>query len=93
MPRRLTVVLSQGQSLNPAKRKLEEDVVAQLVVEGGVEVTVIPNLYDLTPDGTGILALQGITGDMVVLSWLFPAPHIGRSTARASAGKVGTTLL
>jgi NAD-dependent dihydropyrimidine dehydrogenase PreA subunit len=93
MPRRLTVVLSQGQSLNPAKRKLEEDIVAQLVVEGGVEVTIIPNLYDLTPDGTGILALQGITGDMVVLAWLFPRAAHWTLDRQGIRGKVGTTLL
>jgi NAD-dependent dihydropyrimidine dehydrogenase PreA subunit len=93
MPRRLTVVLSQGQSLNPAKRKLEEDLVGQLVVEGGVEVTVIPNLYDLAPDGTGILALQGITGDMVVLSWLFPRAAHWTLDRQGIRGRVGTTLL
>jgi NAD-dependent dihydropyrimidine dehydrogenase PreA subunit len=93
MPRRLTVVLSQGQSLNPAKRKLEEDIVAQLVVEGGVEVTVIPNLYDLAPDGTGVLALQGITGDMVVLAWLYPRAAHWTLDRHGIRGTVGTTLI
>ena len=69
MPR-LTIVISQGQSNNPAKRRLEETLVGTLLLEPGLEVTVIPNLYDLAPDGTGMLCLQGITGDMVVLSWL-----------------------
>lgn len=72
MAKRITVVVSQGQSANPAKRKLEEDLVSALLFEPGVEVTVIPNLYDLTPDGTGMLCLRGIMGDMILLSWLFP---------------------
>src|SRR5687768_3202120 len=72
MPKRISVVISQGQSANPAKRKLEEDLVAALLFEPGVEVTVIPHLYDLKPDGTGMLCLQGIMGDMILLSWLFP---------------------
>ena len=33
MARKLTVVVSQGQSANPAKRKLEEDLVAGLLFE------------------------------------------------------------
>lgn len=71
MPKRIAVVVSQGQSQNPAKRGLEEDIVAALIMEPGVDVTVIPNLYDLKPDGTGMLALQGIKGNMIVLSWLY----------------------
>ncbi|HEV7224261.1 MAG TPA: ferredoxin family protein, partial [Pirellulales bacterium] len=72
MTKKLTVVISQGQSANPVKRKLEEDLVGALLFERGLEVTVIPHLYDLAPDGTGMLCLQSIPGDVVVLSWLFP---------------------
>jgi NAD-dependent dihydropyrimidine dehydrogenase PreA subunit len=71
MAKRIAVVVSQGQSANPAKRGLEEDIVAALLMESGVEVTVIPHLYDLKSDGTGMLALQGNSGDMLVLSWLY----------------------
>ncbi len=91
MARKLTVVISQGQSANPAKRKLEEDVVAGLLFERGVEVTVVPNLYDLTPDGTGMLCLQGISGDMVVVSWLFSRAAfwtLDRNGIRGREGKV-----
>src|SRR5690349_18742919 len=69
--KRIAVVVSQGQSANPAKRQLEEDIVAGLLMEPGVDVVVIPHLYDLKPDGTGLLALQGIMGNVVVLSWLY----------------------
>src|SRR5436190_21685861 len=69
--KRIAVVVSQGQSANPAKRQLEEDIVAGLLMEPGVDVVVIPHLYDLKPDGTGLLALQGIPGNMIVLSWLY----------------------
>ena len=90
---RLTVVVSQGQSNNPAKRGLEENLVAALLMEKGIDVTVIPNLYDLQPDGTGMLCLSGITGDMVIASWLYPrAAHwiLDRHDIR---GRVGETLL
>ena len=71
MAKRIAVVISQGQSANPAKRQLEEDIVAGLLMEPGIDVVVIPHLYDLTPDGTGLLALNGIMGNMMVLSWLY----------------------
>src|SRR6187549_1197494 len=93
MARKLTVVVSQGQSANPAKRKLEEDLVAGLLFERGLEVTVIPNLYDLTPDGTGMLCLQGITGDMVVVSWLFSRAAFWTLDRNGIRGREGKTLL
>jgi Pyruvate/2-oxoacid:ferredoxin oxidoreductase delta subunit len=69
---RLTVVLSQAQGKDPRKRSLEESIVAALIMESGLDVSVIPYLYDLGPDHTGRLFLEGVTGDMVVLSWLYP---------------------
>jgi NAD-dependent dihydropyrimidine dehydrogenase PreA subunit len=71
MAKRIAVVVSQGQSANPAKRQLEEDIIAGLLMEPGVDVVVIPHLYDLKPDGTGLLALRGIMGNMIVVSWLY----------------------
>lgn len=72
MAKKIKVVISQGQSNNPKKRKLEEDLVAGLLFEPGIEVAIVPHLYDLDPNGTGMLCLQGISGDMIVLSWLYP---------------------
>src|SRR5215471_8128863 len=69
---RLTVVLSQAQGKDPRKRALEESLVAALIMESGLDVSVIPYLYDLGPDHTGRLFLEGVAGDMVVLTWLYP---------------------
>ena len=69
---RLTVVLSQAQGKNPAKRALEESIAAALIMEPGLDASIIPYLYDLGPDHTGRLFLEAVKGDMVVLSWLFP---------------------
>lgn len=93
MPKKLTVVISQGQSANPIKRKLEEDLVGGLLFERGIEVTVVPHLYDLTPDGTGMLCLQSIPGDMVVLSWLYPRAAFWTLDRNGIRGRFGTTLL
>lgn len=93
MPTKLTVVISQGQSASPVKRKLEEDIVAGLLFERGIEVTVIPHLYDLAPDGTGMLCLQSISGNMVILSWLYPRAAHWTLDRNHIHGRVGTTLL
>jgi NAD-dependent dihydropyrimidine dehydrogenase PreA subunit len=69
---RLTVVLSQAQGRHPAKRALEEEIVAALLMEPGIEAAVVPYLYDLGKDHTGRLFLESIRGDMVLLSWLYP---------------------
>src|SRR6266852_1323950 len=69
---RLTVVLSQAQGKHPAKRALEESIVAALILESGLDVSGVPHLYDLGPEHTGRLFLESVPGDMVVLSWLFP---------------------
>jgi len=69
---RLTVVLSQAQGKNPAKRALEESVAAALIMESGLDVSIVPYLYDLDPEHTGRLYMESIGGDMVVLSWMYP---------------------
>lgn len=69
---RLTVVLSQAQGKNPARRALEESIAAALIMESGLDVSIVPYLYDLDPEHTGRLFLESIQGDMVVLAWMFP---------------------
>lgn len=69
---KLTVVLSQAQGKHPAKRSLEESLAAALIMEPGLDVSIVPHLYDLDPHHTGRMFLEGIKGDMVVLSWLYP---------------------
>ena len=69
---RLTVVLSQAQGKHPAKRALEESITAALIMEPGLDVSVVPYLYNLSPDHTGRLYLESVQGDMVVLAWMYP---------------------
>src|SRR5262249_17457488 len=47
-------------------------IVAALILEPGLDVSVIPYLYDLGPDHTGRLFLEGVGGDLVLLTWLYP---------------------
>lgn len=90
---RLTVVVSQAQGRNPEKRKLEEDIITQLMLERGIDVLVVPHFYDLTNDSTAMLALRQINGHAVIASWLFPrAAHwlLDRNDIR---GRMGSVLL
>jgi NAD-dependent dihydropyrimidine dehydrogenase PreA subunit len=93
MGKRITVVISQGQSANPDKRGLEEALVGALLTEPGVEVVVIPHLYDLSAGSTGMLCLEGITGDVIVLSWLYPRAAHWTLDRHGIRGHFGETLL
>lgn len=93
MAHRLTVVVSQSRSQNPKKRALEEEIVAGLLGERGIDVTVVPNLYDLKADGTGMLCLSGISGDVVVCSWLFPRAARWILDRNKICGHEGVSLL
>ena len=87
----LTVVISAGQSRNPEKRSLEEGIAEGAAKLPGVQVLRIPHLYDLTPNGESFAALKSITGDMVVLCWLFDrATHwtLDRNGVRGQVGQV-----
>ncbi len=91
--KRISVVLSQGQSQNPAKRQLEEDIVAGLLMEPGIDLVIVPHLYDLRADGTGMLALQGIGGNLIVLGWLYERAIRWTLDRCGIRGQEGLTLL
>src|SRR5688572_12895348 len=93
MAKRIAVVLSQGQSQHPAKRQLEEDIAAALLMEPGIDLVIVPHLYDLKPDGTGTLALTNIKGNMIVLAWLFDRATRWTLDRMGIRGKEGTSLL
>ncbi len=90
---RLTVVLSQAQGKNPARRALEESIAAALIMEPGLDVSIVPYLYDLGPDHTGRLFLESVQGDMVVLSWLFPRAAFWLLDRDGIRGQQGETLI
>ena len=93
MAKKITAVISQGQSQHPGKRGLEEELVARLLIEPGIEVTVVPHLYDLSADGTGVLCLQGVTGDLVLFSWLYERASRWILNRNDIRGHEGQTLL
>lgn len=89
--RRLTVVISQGQSRNPQKREVEETIAARAILDRRIDAVVIPHLYDLAAGSESFQRLRKIDGPMVVLGWLFPrAIHwvLDRQGIRGQFGEV-----
>ena len=68
---KVTVVISQGQGRNPVRRQLEEDIATMLLTEPDVDVSLVPHLYDMAHDHTGLLFLRSVPGNLIVLSWLY----------------------
>ncbi len=70
MAARIPVVLSQAAVAGPDARQLEEDLVAELMIERGVDISVVPDLTHLRDGSTGLVCLQGIKSDWILLTWL-----------------------
>jgi len=91
--KKITVVISQAPGRNPAKRQLEEELAAALLVENDVDVSLVPHLNDLTADHTGLLYLRRVPGDVVILSWLYPRAARWILDRNGVKGQVGISLL
>lgn len=90
---KLTVVISQAQGKNPARRGLEEELAAALIMQSDVNVSLVPHLYDLSHDHSGMLFLQGVPGPLLVLSWLYPRAARWTLDRAGVKGWAGRTLL
>jgi NAD-dependent dihydropyrimidine dehydrogenase PreA subunit len=89
--RLLTVIVSQGQSRNPEKRDLEKAIADTCATIPGVNVVIVPHLYDLAYDSETYQKLRSIEGDMVLLAWLYDrAAHwvLDRNAVRGQVGEV-----
>ena len=93
MPRRFTVVVSQAQSQNPKKRAIEEAIVGNLLGERGVDVAVVPHLYDLQGDTPEVVGLQSLASDLIVCSWLYPRAVRWTLDRHGVRGREGESLI
>ena len=91
--KKLTVVISQSASKNPANRNLEETIAAELIMKSDVDVSLVPHLYDMSHDHTGMLFLRSVPGDLVLLSWLYPRGARWTLDRAGIRGHEGQTLL
>lgn len=86
-----TVVVSKGQSRNPKKRELEQAIAEAAGGLEGVDVLVIPHLYDLPRDSESYRALAAIESNLIVVSWIYSrAAHwvLDRNGIRGQVGEV-----
>lgn len=91
--KKITVVISQGQSKNPVKRQLEETLATELIMDDQIDVSLVPHLYDMSADHTGMLFLRSVPGDLIVLSWLYPRGARWTLDRAGVKGQEGLTLL
>lgn len=91
--KKLTVVISQSQGKNPRKRQLEEEIAAALIMDPNVDVSLVPHLYDMNAEHTGLLHLRSMPGDLVVLAWLYPRAIRWTLNRQKVQGQEGVSLL
>ena len=85
----MIVVISQSATNQPQLRDYEEQLVAYLLLEARCEVNLIPDLNILDQDSTGLLCLEGIKGDMALLSWNEPAGAHALLESHGIHGRLG----
>ena len=71
---KLTIVLFQDRTIHSVQQQMEQALLAALAHRQGVDVAILPHIYDLAADGLGMRFLRRVPGDLVVLGWLYPRP-------------------
>ncbi len=89
----ITVVVSRGQSRNPDKRALEQAIANAAEKLDGVDVVVIPHLYDLARNGDSYQQLAQLDSDLIVVSWIFPCAAHWVLDRNGIQGQTGEVLL
>ena len=70
MAAKIPIVFSQGTNIGPQQRDHEETLIAELLMEDRIEVSLITALDQLEDDDTDRLCLLGFQGDFVLMSSL-----------------------
>jgi len=92
MADRIAVILSKNRDSSTEQQQLERKLLAALASRPGVDVTVIPHLYDLSPDGPAVQLLRSLPEEMIVLSWLYPRAAYWVLDANGVKGRLGPTF-
>jgi len=90
---KITVVICQAQGRNPVKRQMEEDILTALIADPGVDVSLVPHLYDMPHDHSGTLFLKSVPGTLIVLGWLYERATRWTLDRAGVRGHEGTTLI
>ena len=65
----MAIVLSQTDKPSTDLRDFEEELVAILLMKDGVEVSIIGDIANIEPDSTDALCLEGVRGNLFLVSW------------------------
>ena len=65
MPERITVVVSHAAKANATQRDFAEKIIADLLTQDSVDLTLIEEISSLAQETTGLLCLEGIRGSVV----------------------------
>jgi len=65
----LAIVLSQTDQPSTELRDFEEELVAILLMKDGLEVSIIGDIANIEPDSTDALCLEGVRGNLFLISW------------------------
>ncbi|MAT14964.1 MAG: ferredoxin [Planctomyces sp.] len=91
--KKLTVVISQAQGKHPVRSKLEEGIAAALLMDPQVSVSLVPHLYDMSADHTGLVFLRSLQGPFVILGWQYPRALHWTLDRQQIRGRIGVTEL
>ena len=72
---------------------MEEDILTALMAEPGIDVSLVPHLYDMGPGHSGMLFLKSVPGAMVVMGWLYERAIHWTLDRAGVRGQEGTTLI
>ena len=89
----VTVVICQAQGRHPIRRALEEKIMQALIDEPSVHVTLVPHLYDMNQNHSGMEFLRSVPGTLVVLGWLYERATRWTLDRAGVRGNLGETLL
>ena len=89
----LTLVVSLGQSRNPKKRNLEQALIDAAATLSGVDVLVVPHLYDLPKSSDSFASLKAIEGDIILVSWIYARAAHWVLDRNGIGGQVGDVKL
>ena len=92
MSEKIAVVLAADRHPRPEQGATQGLFLAGLEHRPEFDVTVVPHLYDLAPDGPVVRMLRSIRGDMIVLAWLYPRSAFWVLDANGIRGRLGRTF-
>ena len=88
-----TLVVSKGQSRNPKKRELEQAITNLGEKVQGLQVLVVPHLYDLPKGSESYKKLSELEGNLIVVSWIYSRAAHWVLDRNGIQGQVGEVLL